>query len=291
MTQYVDLHTHSIYSEGVLSCAALLKLANQNQVRVLSLTDHNVIDGLPEIIRLSKKYRIKIIPGVELYTHYQGKGFHLLGYNFKLGDTPLNKVLRKLQSEHQNQVKHSIAKLKLSGFVINEKRLFQNPSRYLGAVHLWQEIEEHSQNRKKISREIPPQYNYYLGKINYYLGKDKPGHFALSELPLLKAVEIIKKEKGVAVLAHPGQQLTFKDDQLLLKLIKKGLDGLEVFSPHHNWHQIEHYLKIAVKNKLAISGGSDFHGYANIKGQGIITKQWDYYKIPFKLYQNFKMFI
>ncbi|PIY96882.1 MAG: hypothetical protein COY66_02475 [Candidatus Kerfeldbacteria bacterium CG_4_10_14_0_8_um_filter_42_10] len=291
MEKYIDLHIHSVYSEGALSCAEILKLADRNNIKVLALTDHNVIDGVPEITKLSRRYKIKVLPGVEIYTHYQGRALHLLGYNFRLGDTELSRALKELQKNHINKVKRSIADLKRRGFVINEEKIFQNPSKQLGAIHILAEIEKYPENKCKIRKEIPSLYNDYLGKIHHYLGKGRAGYFELSQLPLLKAIQLIKKAGGQAVLAHPGQQLIFKEDKVIPALVKGGLDGLEVLSPYHNWHQIEHYLKMAVQYRLLITGGSDFHEYVKIKGQAIINKQWDYYKIPYRLYRDWQKMI
>jgi len=288
MIKYIDLHTHSVYSEGVLNCQQLLQLASKYQIKVLSLTDHNVIEGVPKITKLSKRYRITIIPGVEIYTHYKNKKLHLLAYNFKLGDTPLSRSLLKLQDDHITEIKRSIAKLKEAGFVLDEKKIFKNPSRYLGAIHLLQEIERHPQNQKKIKKEISVRHNNFFGKIYFYMGRGKPGYLSLSELPILQAIDIIKKSGGIAVLAHPGQQLTFEEDHLIFDLIKGGLDGLEVLSPYHNWHQIEHYQKLALENNLLFTGGSDFHRPLNLSQKETITKQWDYYKIPYSVYLNLK---
>jgi hypothetical protein len=237
-------------------------------------------------MELGKKEKIKIIPGVEIYTTYKGQEFHLLGYNFKLGDTQLDRALKKLQTDHISRVQNSIDNLKKEGLIINEERIFKNSSKQLGAIHILEEIERHPKNIKKMEKETPKKYNNYFGKVYYYMGKDRPGYFELSKLPTLKAIDIIKKEGGIAVLAHPGQQLTFNQDNVIIGLAKKGLSGLEVLSPYHNWRQIEHYQRIAEENNLAITGGSDFH--RPIKGlkKGLIKIHWDYLKVPYQIYNN-----
>lgn len=44
----VDLHCHSTASDGALSPTALVARAHENGVRVLSLTDHDTLEGLEE---------------------------------------------------------------------------------------------------------------------------------------------------------------------------------------------------------------------------------------------------
>jgi len=79
-----DLHLHSNYTEGDLSPKDLIKRAKKENLTVISLTDHNVIDGIPEAARAGEQSGIIVIPGVEIYTKFQGKNLHLLGYNFDL---------------------------------------------------------------------------------------------------------------------------------------------------------------------------------------------------------------
>ena len=70
----------------------------------------------------------------------------------------------------------------------------------------------------------------------------------------------IKAAGGIAVLSHPAltgcTELT--DD-----LIKAGLDGVEVWHPCHSESDVEELSKIAKKNSLIMTGGSDFHGLYN----------------------------
>jgi len=288
MAQYIDLHTHSIYSEGTLNCEQLLSLAQKNNISILSLTDHNVIDGVPEITELSEKYKIKIIPGVEIYTRHKNKGLHLLGYNFKLENTALSKSLRELQNDHVKKIKKTLDCLKKQEFKIDAEQLLNNPSRYLGVVHILKEMEKYSENKKKMEKELPLEQNNYFNKVFHYFGFGQPAYLPQSELPTIKAIDIIKKSGGLAVLAHPGQQLTFEEEGIINELIKKGLDGLEVISPYHNWHQIECYQKLALKNNLFITGGSDYHTDINRSKRALIKRQWDYFKVPFNIYDNLK---
>ena len=286
MDKYIDLHVHSTYSEGVLTCQQLLELARKNQISVLSLTDHNVIDGVPEITELSKKYKIRIVPGVEIYTRHQNKGLHLLGYNFQLGDTELSRSLKRLRQDHLEKVRQSIANLKKQGFTIEAETIFNNQSLYLGAVHILKELEKHPENQEKINEELPPDQNNFFGKIYYYFGQGQPAYLPQSELPTKKAIDIIKQSGGLSVLAHPGQQLTFEEDNIIHDLVQNGLNGLEAISPYHNWHQIEHYQKMALKNNLLVTGGSDYHTDIDFSKKELIKRQWDYLKIPYTIYDN-----
>lgn len=288
MESYIDLHTHSVYSEGALTCQELIAAAKKNSIKILSLTDHNVIDGVQEIINHGKKEGLHIIPGVEIYTRYKNIGFHLLGYNFKQGDSKLLQALVELQNDHLIKLDQCLASLIKQGFTINKKNLLEGPSKYIGVVHIIKELEKNKENIAKMNQELQSEHNNYFGKVYHYFGYGQPAHLPHSELPTPEAVDIINQSGGFSVLAHPGQQLTFEQSHIIDELSQQGLNGLEVLSPYHNWHQIEHYQKIAMKNDLLITGGSDFHTDIDFKGPESIKRQWDYFKVPYSIYKNLK---
>jgi predicted metal-dependent phosphoesterase TrpH len=62
---------------------------------------------------------------------------------------------------------------------------------------------------------------------------------------------------GVASLAHPGQ---LKKDHLIADLVDAGLPCLEAYHSSHDEATQRHYLDIAQRFNLAVTGGSDFHG-------------------------------
>ena len=95
--KYCDLHLHSHYSGGDLSCAELVERMEERNTKAISLVDHNTIFGVKEITKLANAKNIKVVPGVEIYTDYKGKGLHLLGYGFDLDHPKLNKALDNLQ--------------------------------------------------------------------------------------------------------------------------------------------------------------------------------------------------
>ncbi len=288
MKQYIDLHTHSNYTGGKCTPAELCALAKKNDISVLALADHNVIDGISELRQAGNKYGVHIINGVEIYTRYRNQNLHLLGYNFELGDNKLTQTLNILQKDNIRNVKRSIHSLQEQGFTIDEEALFKSPAKNRGVLHVLQEIERHPKNLKKMEKELPDDKRDFFGKIKFYMGYDTPAALRLSEVPTDEAITIVQQSGGFAILAHPGQQLNYEGDKLILELVKAGLEGIEILSPYHSWHQIEHYQTFAIKNKLLATGGSDFHGDIDFTKRESITRQWDYFKIPYTIYENLK---
>jgi len=291
MKQNIDLHTHSHYTGGKCSPDELCALAKKNDISVLALADHNVIDGISELRQAGKKYDIHIINGVEIYTRYRNQNLHLLGYNFELGDNKLTQTLNTLQEENLHNVKRSIHSLQKQGFIIDEELIFNGPAKNRGVIHVLEEIERHPINLKKMEKELPEDKRNFFGKVKFYMGYDTPAALRVSEIPTDEAISIVQQSGGFSILAHPGQQLNYKGDALILELVKAGLEGIEMLSPYHSWHQIEHYQIFALEHELLVTGGSDFHGDINFTKKEQLARQWDYFKVPYTFYKNLKKHI
>jgi len=183
------------------------------------------------------------------------------------------------------------------GFKIDFTEIDKIKSKYCGFRHLKTIVEKHETNIKKMITEIKPQFGKptLFEFINFYFAKDKPAFVPDINMPIdtKDAIIAITTAGGLPVLAHPGQQLSWDDDYLIYKLKSAGLRGIEVLSPYHNWHQVEHYQKIANDLDLIITGGSDFHGDLvdpTLKNQ-FIKSAWNYFKVPYEIYINFKKFL
>ncbi len=280
MKQSIDLHLHSYYSEGKLSIAELLEHGKAYGHCAMVLTDHNTIAGSAEFMTAARKQGLATCSGVELYTNYQGKPLHLLGYNFDLNNSALLQTIAKLQTDNKKQTAAAIKNLAAAGFEIEEQRIWSGPSHNYGVVHLLEEIETHSTNTELLHKALPPGQRAFFDKISAFFSRGKPGFIPLSELPTVEAIALIQKAGGMTSLAHPGQQLTFEQDGIINALADAGLDALEIVSPYHNWHQIEHYQKYALEHNLLITGGSDYHCDISFSDEELIHRQWDYLRVP-----------
>ena len=107
--------------------------------------------------------------------------------------------------------------------------------------------------------------------IQSFLAKNKRGTdgvlprlFAHRNIP--KLIEAIHLAGGLAVLAHPACYWALNLEKLIVKLIKLGLDGIEVYYPYPRFrgivkfHSADKVNKIAEKYpQLIKTGGTDFH--------------------------------
>lgn len=279
---YIDLHLHSYYSDGIYSPEELIKRAKKEGFFIISLTDHFTLDGINEAIKIGKKYKIKVIPGVEINdVIYKNYRLHLIGYGIDFKNKELNQVLKKMQKEREESVKKCILELQKEGFNLDEKKIFKTVSKSIGIGWLINFMQKGG-NFKKIKKDFKLKKRQILSLNDFfkkYFVKEGKQILPSPEISLDKALSIIKKAKGIAVLAHPAQQLSWRDDWLISLLKKKGIKGIEAISSHHNWANIEHYQKIAKELKLLTTIGSDYHGDLPEKWSFLLKSIWQYFKV------------
>ena len=104
-------------------------------------------------------------------------------------------------------------------------------------------------------RSDNPYVNFYWD----YCAQGKPADVPLDYVSLSQAVEIIRSNHGVPVLAHPGLQVG-DNASLLAYIIAEGVAGLEVYSSYHTREQMCFFRGAAQETGLLMTCGSDFHG-------------------------------
>ena len=115
----IDLQFHSTYSDGYLTPTELVKFISKQGVKIASLTDHNTVGGLDEFRIACKKYKIKAITGIEIYTKLNNHKFNILWYNFNDSDPKLHNILRDSQLRRRKQFRVLLKKLIKRGYKIN----------------------------------------------------------------------------------------------------------------------------------------------------------------------------
>ena len=253
--KYIDMHSHSIYSDGQLEIDELISLAIKNNIRVLSITDHDTLLGNKNISDYYRKNQdIMIINGIELSAKVDKGRMHILGYDYDINNYELNKKMDELKV---NSIYAIIA-------CINQIRIDYN------IVFSEDEIKEIINRKGNIGRPLVAKLLVKYGYVNSvkeafdkYLNpsysKTRKTNKGIS---FEECIRLIKDANGLSVLAHPNQ-LLMDDNELestLKKLISCGLDGIEVYHSGHSKEEVEKYLDLANKYNLLISGGSDFHG-------------------------------
>jgi predicted metal-dependent phosphoesterase TrpH len=246
MGAYVDLHTHTTYSDGILTPEELLQKATGVGLAAISITDHDSIDGCIEAREFSKEYSVEIIDGIEFSCYEDGKEYHILGYNFDIGNPELLRYVAEFREERYIRAEKIVAKLNTLDIAISFEQVEAKAGKApIARPHVASVLNE---------MEIVPSLKEAFWK---YLAEGKPAYEPKSNFSISQALKVINKAGGVAVLAHPGKYLSQEE---LSKIIKIGIDGIEVLHPSHDQAAINFYKKTASQYWLLATGGSDYHG-------------------------------
>lgn len=109
----IDLHTHTIYSDGTDSVKELLRNAENNKLEILSITDHNICNAYKEMenIDVDELFKGRIIVGCEFTTSFDNRLIEVLGYGFDY--KKVNDYLLNYYNEEYNQNKLLILRRRL----------------------------------------------------------------------------------------------------------------------------------------------------------------------------------
>ncbi len=243
-----DLHSHTTFSDGLLTVDELLDRAIKNKVDVLAITDHDCVDG-SELAYVTKK-DIKIIYGVELSTDRNNESVHILGY-FK---QPLieGSLYENMKKQRENRIKRAFKILEL---LKEHFRIELNPDFI---------YQLNSITRGTIANEIIKQgYNYTKKHIfEYILGDGCKAYIPSTKMTTEYGIKLIHESGGIAVVAHP---CLYKKNNVY-DIIKLGIDGIEGRYPS-KYNDESMYRRFTKNNNLLFTAGSDFH-YPNDLGHG-----------------------
>ncbi len=242
-----DLHMHTSFSDGKLSPKELINLALKNGLSIISITDHDNINGITEAIEYGERVGVKVIPGIELSSTLQDREVHILGYFIDHENKELLKFLTALRYTRINRLAKMIIKLNELGSRITMDDITEDLSEdiSIGRPHIAKALV--------LEKFVKTRAEAFMK----YIGDGKPA-FVQKPAPHAKEViKLINKIGGLSFIAHPGRIVR---GEMLDELLSYGLDGIEVIHPSHSRDDIEYFSNIASQNFLLVSGGSDFHG-------------------------------
>lgn len=249
--QRLDLHTHTIYSDGELTPYELFTKAKEIGLTHIAVTDHDTIAGIAEERRAAEEVGIAFIPGIEISTQ-EKEEVHILGLGIEETNALLVEKCREFSENRGKRAQlicgflnrrnipvkleevqaiakgeviarpHFAAYLVQSGYVSNQKEAF---ARYLNT----------------------PQFHAEVTRI-----KPSPQ----------EVIALIHQAGGKAVLAHPGllKKNRCETEAFIRELTEAGLDGIECIYQKHTPSEEMWFLELAKTYGLATGCGSDFHG-------------------------------
>ena len=254
MGNLVDLHIHSQFSDGQFNIKQLVTMSKQNEVSLISITDHDDIQSAIDLKRNPSIRDISYINGVEISSTIRLKErnflLHILGYGYNYDNGFLQESLNEKKKLRLKINREYLLKLRKEF-----PRIFDDILEtidYYRFGRLSNLIDKYLKT-KEINEEQMMIINKYLNnnKIDY------PNYaFEVKE-----AIHLIKQANGYAILAHPYQyKLTIKEEIELLEILKgNGLSGIEVYHSGDNALGFKLQENLCNKFNFEWTVGSDFH--------------------------------
>ncbi|MCX7841967.1 MAG: PHP domain-containing protein [Clostridia bacterium] len=250
MNGLIDLHTHSTISDGSMTPSELVRHAKSAGLVALALTDHDSVDGVEEALAEGKRIGIEVIPGLEISVDFKPE-MHILGYFPEQAYKRIETVLDLLRESRQLRNPRIIDKLNEMGFDITMKEVEAEAGKgIVGRPHIAKVL---------LAKGYVSSVEDAFDRL---LGCGKPAYFKKERLTPEEGIKEILKAGGVPVLAHPiylGHSLEALD-KLLGELAQVGLKGIEAIYVDNTKEETGNLLRLAIKHKLLVTGGSDFHG-------------------------------
>ena len=251
MPATIDLHLHTLASDGRLSPTKLIQLVAKQGLETISITDHDSTEGLAEAYEAAKEFPyMRIIPGIEMSADIPGDEVHVLGYFLDYHDVEFQETLTELRRGRVGRAQVMVEKLVALGKPVEWERVLHFAGDgTVGRPHIALAMVEAG-----YFKEPKEAFEEYLGNdgLAYY---DRP------KLNPTESVAMIRKVGGVPVLAHP----TFMNDMEagIASLKKEGLVGMEVYYAQYDDDTVRHLARLAREYDLIPCGGSDYHGLGN----------------------------
>ena len=248
MSIKVDLHMHTIASDGTWTAEEVLKEIEKNKINIFSVTDHDTVESSEKIKNKKLPNGCFFIPGVEISTTYKEREYHLTVYNYKKN----KELLSFIKNNDDARLEYNYEFIDLMS------------KEYSGVS-----LEDYFNNYKEDpSKGGWKALNYFIDKkifkdIGEYFHRLKTTGLKLAFKSPEEVVEISKKSEGKIFLAHPSYYYRegCMHEEELIYWKDVGIDGIECYTPYAmKKFQEKYYVNFCKKNNLMISGGSDCHG-------------------------------
>ena len=247
----IDLHVHTTASDGQYSPSQIIEAAQNKNISVIAITDHDTVAGIEEGAQAAKKAGITFVPGTELNINFPTGEFHLLGLGFKRISPSLTSLLDTLVKNRGLRNVQIIEKMRAEGVDISlEEMQAVFPDTVLGRPHFAAELV-----KKKVVKTRQQAFDRYLAK-------GRPWYVQRVGSNLDEAIVAIKESGGVPVVAHPmSLYLSWgKLPDVLKDFYDRGVMGLEAFHPGARVTECLRLEELGQKRGFFITAGSDFHG-------------------------------
>ena len=245
----IDLHMHTTASDGRSTPEELVRQARDAGIRTMAVTDHDTMGAVAPATRAGEALGVTVIPGIEITSVHAGKDVHVLAYFLSESAPGLEAMVSKQRRQRVERAMDIAARLAGLGAPIDVSALVETAATPGG---------------KAIARPQIAQALIAAGHVSTvaeafdrYLGEDSPAYVPHRGASPAEVVGVVAAGGGIASLAHPGYR---PNDEIIPELVDAGMEAIEAYHSSHDAAAQAHYLALAEKHQLLVTGGSDYHG-------------------------------
>ena len=266
----IDLHMHSYYSDdGEFTPEELVRKCSSSGIKVMAIADPNSVRANARGKLEAAKAGITYIPAIEIDCTFRGVNLHVLGYGIEYESPDFAEIEDNIAAQGTAASRQMLWATRKMGFQVSEQEMEElaknNFNKDIWTGEMFAEVlldkPEYADHpmlrpyRPGGKRADNPYVNFYWD----YYSQGKCCYVKMEYPDLEQVVDMVHRNKGCAVLAHPGVNLKGHSG-LLEPIIETGLFGIEAFSSYHSPEQAACYYEAARRNGLIYTCGSDYHG-------------------------------
>lgn len=254
----VDLHTHTLISDGTYSPEQLVQAAVDLKIHTLAVTDHDTMDGLSRAKNYAQDHDIKIVSGTEISSQWsrpntkKSYGVHIVALNMQ-DEAPIREMLenqKKVRAERAKVICSLLEKCIDFDIYPDVVAKVDGQADRVTRTHIAKVLVE----KNIVSR---PQQAF-----DRFLKEGKKAFVKFDGIGLKETIDAIHASQGFAVLAHPTRyDLSATNIRYLIELFaESGGDAVELppsVEPASTRQMVDRMIQ---QFDLAVSIGSDFHG-------------------------------
>lgn len=248
----IDLHVHTLKSDGSDTPTAVVEQAARLGLRAIAVTDHDTFAGIDEAVEAGRRFGVEVVPGVELSTMHDGEHVHLLGYYMDRDCPALLELMELAVRERVQRNEKMVQLLHDAGYPIDMDEMHRE---YPGQVMLGRPHVAAILMKKGIVNDIR------TGVVEL-MGKGKPFYVERYHIPLTDYVRALRKAGGMPVVAHLYQYRYTEPRRraMVAAAAEAGCVGLEGMYSTYTPAQQRSVFGMAHEHGLICTGGSDYHG-------------------------------
>jgi len=271
----IDLHTHSAISDGTDTVPELILNARRAGLDVVSLTDHDTMDGVDQAKQIGADAGIEVLRGMEMSTHIDVDGreesVHLLAYGCDPDNADLATMLEEVREARRTRVPRMLQLLADLGMPLTIEDVEAQSSR------------ASSTGRPHIADAMVAK-GYVASRdeaFSRYLDDDGPAYVTRFTPALTQAADLVTAAGGTPVIAHPwGRGNRWVMTREVIEPLKDhGLYGIEADHVDHTEEERHLLHELADELGLVATGSSDYHGSGKTRNPlGVFTTSREAYE-------------